>query len=82
MQKTNIEEKLESAVAIRNSLIKYRKRLGEGLDRILKEAKEFDEVWEDSIRTLNQYRLLNDIRIGKIIPIVADTGEVANVSFS
>lgn len=28
------------------------------------------------------YRLMNDIRTGKIIPVVAETGEIANVTFS
>ena len=28
------------------------------------------------------YRLLNDIRLGKIIPVVAETGTVADVTFS
>ena len=28
------------------------------------------------------YRLMNDIRLGKILPVVAETGNIANVTFS
>ena len=33
-------------------------------------------------RRLATYRLMNDIRLGKILPVVAETGNIANVTFS
>lgn len=33
-------------------------------------------------RKLAMLRLMNDIRLGKIIPVVAENGTIANVTFS
>lgn len=82
MSKTDVEDKLESALYFQKTLLKHRTQMHDLMNKVLKELNEFDKLWEDSSRTLNQYRLLNDIRIGKIIPIVADTGKIAEVSFS
>lgn len=51
-------------------------------NRLSSVIKEHMEMLEDVQRSFNQYKLLNDIRTGKIIPVVADTGRPANVTFS
>ena len=43
---------------------------------------KYTEELQKAEKRLAQYRLLNDIRLGKIIPVVAENGTVANVSFS
>lgn len=45
-------------------------------------VKDLLEMLEDVKRSHTQYTLLDDIRTGKIIPIVAATGRPANVTFS
>ena len=45
-------------------------------------AKDLLETLEDVRRSHTQYTLLDDIRTGKIIPVVAATGRRANVTFS
>lgn len=44
--------------------------------------KDLLEMLEDVKRSHAQYTILDDIRTGKIIPIVAATGRPANVTFS
>ena len=45
-------------------------------------VKDLLETLEDVRRSHVQYTLLDDIRTGKIIPVVAATGRRANVTFS
>lgn len=51
-------------------------------NRLSSVIKEHMEMLEDVQRSYNQYKLLNDIRTGKIIPVSATTGRPANVTFS
>ena len=52
----------------------------------MRNANSWYDVFERRLVRLKQeeagYRLLNDIRLGKIIPVVAETGTVADVTFS
>lgn len=65
---TNVEMKLKAFTDLGN--------------RLSSVINEHVEMLEDVHRSFNQYKLLNDIRSGKIIPIVAATGRPANVTFS
>ena len=65
---TNVEMKKEAF-----------RRLGKDL---VEQAKYILALLEDIERSHTQYTLLDDIRTGKIIPIVAATGRPANVTFS
>lgn len=65
---TNVEMKLKAFTDLSNCL-----------SRVI---KEHVEMLEDVQRSYNQYKLLNDIRTGKIIPVSATTGRPANVTFS
>ena len=44
--------------------------------------RRYTEELEKAKKHLAQYRLMNDIRLGKIIPVVAENGTVADVTFS
>lgn len=41
-----------------------------------------DRKIEELTKEQAVYRLMNDIRLGKILPVVAETGNIANVTFS
>ena len=43
---------------------------------------KYTEELDKAEKRLAQYRLMNDIRLGKIIPVVAENGTIANVTFS
>ena len=55
------------------------RQLGE---KLVSQMKDIMEMLEDVRRSHSQYSLLDDIRTGKIIPVVAATGRPANVTFS
>lgn len=42
----------------------------------------YDKKISELEKELATYRLMNDIRLGKIIPVVAENGTVADVTFS
>lgn len=42
----------------------------------------YDKKISELEKDLATYRLMNDIRLGKIIPVVAENGTIANVTFS
>ena len=43
---------------------------------------KYTEELQKAEKRLAQCRLMNDIRLGKIIPVVAENGTVADVTFS
>ena len=43
---------------------------------------KYTEELQKAEKHLAQCRLMNDIRLGKIIPVIAETGTVADVTFS
>lgn len=55
-------------------------------ERELRSISMWGGLYERRLNRLKQeqasYRLLNDIRLGKIIPVIAETGTVADVTFS
>lgn len=78
----NIARKNKERDDIKNALDAQRNQLVERL----RSANNWCGVYERRLAHLQQeeagYRLLNDIRLGKIIPIVAENGTVADVTFS
>ena len=65
---TNVEMKKEAFDQLGTSLVAR--------------VKDLLETLEDVRRSHVQYTILDDIRTGKIIPVVAATGRIANVTFS
>ncbi len=59
----------------------YNKALDD-VTRITYAISKYTEELEKAKKRLAQCRLLNDIRLGKIIPVVAENGTVADVTFS
>ena len=65
---TLVEQELQNA---ENQVRVLREKLTEYTDRMVKAQ-----------RRLATYRLMNDIRLGKILPVVAETGQLADVTFN
>lgn len=73
----------------REDLLVKRNAYEEALDKY-RTATDSNNSWlayhdrriEELTKEQAVYRLMNDIRLGKILPVVAETGNVANVTFS
>lgn len=57
-------------------------KAAEDVKSITYAIRKYTEELEKAEKRLAQYRLMNDIRLGKIIPVVAENGTIANVTFS
>lgn len=86
---TNVEQEMHNAKyevkTIHGRFRQLNSELNDMDAKVNRLTKEFDEV-QDMLsaarRKYNQYRILDDIRRGKLIPVVADTGEIASITFS
>ena len=54
----------------------------EDVKSITRAIFKYTEELDKAKKRLAQYRLMNDIRLGKIIPVVAENGTIASVTFS
>ena len=52
------------------------------VEELTSKVKEFTAKLENARKRLNTFRLMVDIKDKKIIPVVAETGTVADVTFS
>lgn len=75
IKKTSVEEAYEYAKNDYNNALSYSNHAAKNFIDALRGLRS-----AHSRRTV--YRLMNDIRTGKIIPVIAETGEIANVTFS
>lgn len=73
-----LKELEKAQAALKSAQSKYRYVAGHDDMHVRWHQRKVEELTKEQA----VYRLMNDIRLGKILPIVAETGNIANVTFS